>query len=172
MYSNLVFEEAILSFEHPQIVFSTLNNFLSFVQSVWDHYPTGKMKPLPIRHLPEGIGCWIRICLFFLGIHYSINFDQITHTICCQTSPQTIYKTSSIFGCLNFWDKAWWFLSLRVFGLLSTSLLLFPQRFGRYILQPSSGVCRTWEPTWNFELYWIYRGRLFWFSLTITGYKC
>ena len=36
-------------------------------------------------------------------------------------------------SCLNFWDEAWWFLSLRVFGLLSSSLLLFPQRFGRYI---------------------------------------
>ena len=29
-------------------------------------------------------------------------------------------------------------LSLRVFGLLSSSLLLFPQRFGRYVLLPSS----------------------------------
>ena len=27
--------------------------------------------------------------------------------------------------CLNFWDEAWWFLSLRVFGLLFSSLLLF-----------------------------------------------
>ena len=32
-------------------------------------------------------------------------------------------------------------LSLRAFGLLSSSLLSFPQRFGRY----SSGVCRTRE---------------------------
>ena len=44
------------------------------------------------------------------------------------------------------------FLSLRVFGLLSSSLLLFPQRFGRYVLRPSSGVCRTREPSRNFEL--------------------
>ena len=49
---------------------------------------------------------------------------------------------------LYFWDKARWFLSLRVFGLLSSSLLLFPQCFGRYDLQPSSGVCRTREPEW------------------------
>ena len=35
---------------------------------------------------------------------------------------------------------------------MSSSLLLFPQRFGRYVLWPSSGVCRTREPTWNFEL--------------------
>ena len=42
-------------------------------------------------------------------------------------------------------------LSLRVFGLLSSSLLLFPQRFSRYIIRPSSGVCRTREPSPNFE---------------------
>ena len=35
---------------------------------------------------------------------------------------------------------------------MSSSLLLFPQCFGRYILLPSSGVCRTQEPSWNFEL--------------------
>ena len=44
------------------------------------------------------------------------------------------------------------FLSLRVFGLLSSSLLLFPQRFSQYVLQPSSGVCQTREPSRNFEL--------------------
>ena len=44
------------------------------------------------------------------------------------------------------------FLSLRVFGLLSSSLLLFPQRFGRYVLRLSSGVGRTHEPTRNSEL--------------------
>ena len=44
------------------------------------------------------------------------------------------------------------FLSLRIFRLLSASLLLFPQSFGRYVLWPSSGVCRTREPTRNFEL--------------------
>ena len=44
-------------------------------------------------------------------------------------------------------------LSLRVFGLLSLSLLLFPQRFSRYVLRPSSGVCRTREPSWNFILF-------------------
>ena len=50
-----------------------------------------------------------------------------------------------VFYCLNFWDEACWFLSLRVFGLLSSSLLLFPQRFGWYFLRPSLGVCRTRE---------------------------
>ena len=52
-------------------------------------------------------------------------------------------------SCPNFWDEAWWFLSLRVFGLLSSSLLLFPQRFNRYVLRPSSGVCQTREPSRN-----------------------
>ena len=57
-----------------------------------------------------------------------------------------------IISCLNFWDEACWFLSLRVFGLLSSSSLLFLQRFGSYVLRPSSGVCQTWEPPRNFEL--------------------
>ena len=64
----------------------------------------------------------------------------------CRTFQRPLYLS-----CLNFWDEAW-FLSLRVFGILSSSLLLFPQHFGRYVLRPSSGVCRTREPSWNFEL--------------------
>ena len=44
------------------------------------------------------------------------------------------------------------FLSLSVFGLLSSSLLWLSQRFGRYVLWPSSGVCRTRETTWNFKI--------------------
>ena len=47
--------------------------------------------------------------------------------------------------------EAWWFLLLSVFGRLSSSLLLFAQRFGRYVLRPSSGVCQIKEPTGNFE---------------------
>ena len=43
------------------------------------------------------------------------------------------------------------FVSLRVFGLLSSSLLLFPQRFGRYVLRHSLGVCQTREPSRNFR---------------------
>ena len=38
-------------------------------------------------------------------------------------------------------------LSLRAFGPFSSSLLLFPQHFGRYVLRPSSGVCQTREPS-------------------------
>ena len=48
-------------------------------------------------------------------------------------------QETTINSCLSFWDEAWWFLSLRVFGQLSSSLLLFLQRFSRYVLRPSSG---------------------------------
>ena len=41
-------------------------------------------------------------------------------------------------SCQNFWDETWWFLPLRVFGTLSSSLLIFPQHFGRYVLRPLS----------------------------------
>ena len=38
----------------------------------------------------------------------------------------------------------------RLFGLLSSSLLLYSQRFGRYALRPASGAsCRTWELTFR-----------------------
>ena len=55
-------------------------------------------------------------------------------------------------SCLNFWDEAWWFLSLRVFGLLPSSLLFFSQGFGRYVLRSSSGVCcqNFWDEAWWF----------------------
>ena len=65
-----------------------------------------------------------------------------------QINKKNIQRVS----CLNFWDEACWFLSLRVFGPLSSSLMLFSQRFSRYVLRPSSGVCRTREPSRNFEL--------------------
>ena len=65
------------------------------------------------------------------------------------------------------------FLSLRVFGQLSSSLLLFPQRFGRYVLRPSSSVRRTLEPSRNFELRPLYvRGSPVLIPSAITGYKC
>ena len=65
------------------------------------------------------------------------------------------------------------FLLLRVFRLLSSSLLLFPQRFGRYIIRPSSGVRRTREPSRNFELRPLlnpWRSPVL-IPLAITGYK-
>ena len=66
--------------------------------------------------------------------------------------PEYAFTQCIDISCLNFWDEVWWFLSLRVLWLLSSSLLLFPQRFGRYVLRPSSGVCRTRESIRNFEL--------------------
>ena len=63
-----------------------------------------------------------------------------------------ILSTNYALCCLNFWDEAWWFLSLRVFRLLSSSLLLFPQHFSLYVLWPSSGVGRTREPSRNSKL--------------------
>ena len=76
-------------------------------------------------------------------------------------------------SCLNFWDEAWWFLLLRVFGLLTSSLLLFSQRFGRHVLRPSSRVCRTQEPARNFKLRPLLnpRGSPFLIPFTIAGYK-
>ena len=45
------------------------------------------------------------------------------------------------------------FLSLGIFGLLTSSLLLLSKRFGWCVLQLSSGIsCWTWEPTQNLEL--------------------
>ena len=59
---------------------------------------------------------------------------------------------SLLSSCPHSWDEDWWILSLRIFGILSSSLLLFLQRFGRYVHQPFSGVYRTWESSRNFEL--------------------
>ena len=66
------------------------------------------------------------------------------------------------------------YLSLRVFRLLSSSLLSFPQRFGRYVLWSYSGVCRTWEPSQNLELRPLLNLQKspVLIPLAITGYKC
>ena len=42
---------------------------------------------------------------------------------------------------------------------MSSSLLLFPQRFSWYILWPSSDVCWTLEPSRNFELHPLLKPR-------------
>ena len=64
-------------------------------------------------------------------------------------------------SCLNFWDEAWWFLLLRGFGLLSSSLLLFSQRFGRYVLRTTEllrsvriprGALETWGDLLSLKL--------------------
>ena len=80
----------------------------------------------------------------------------------------------NVFEMSVFWDEACWFLSFRVFGILSSSLLLFPQCFGQYVLRPSSGVCQTREPSRNFELCPLLnpRGLPVLIPLAITGCKC
>ena len=62
-------------------------------------------------------------------------------------------------SCVNFWEEAWWFLSLRVFGLLSSSLLLFPRHFCWHVLHSSSGFCptNTWRKiVWKPLILYIY----------------
>ena len=88
-------------------------------------------------------------------------------------SPKTLNDENPK-GSSQKFRQAFNFLSLRVLGLLSSSLLLFPQRFGRYVLQPSSGVSRTREPSRNFELRPLLnpRGSPVLIPLAITGYKC
>ena len=63
--------------------------------------------------------------------------------------PRIIFSLS--FNAL-YWVWNNFFLLLRVFGLLYSSVLLFPQRFGRYILRPSSRVCSLnfWDKAWWF----------------------
>ena len=62
---------------------------------------------------------------------------------------------------------------LITFNSFFLSLFLFPQRFGRYVLRPSSGVCRTREPSRNFELRPLLNpwGSPVLIPLAITGYK-
>ena len=130
-------------------------------------------------------------------IRTDINFTLMFHTLFCflaKTMYLSIFSfcfffyfhsvfrrngkihqitSSLLLSCLNFCDEACWFLSLRVFGL-SSSLFLFPPRFGWYVLRPSSGVCRTREPSRNFELRPLLnpRGSPVLIPLAITGYKC
>ena len=53
-------------------------------------------------------------------------------------------------------------------------VFIFIVIFGRYVHRPSSGVCRTREPTQNFEPRPLFKPRwtLVLIPLTITWYKC
>ena len=65
--------------------------------------------------------------------------------------------------------------SFRVFRLLSSSLLIYSQRFGQYVHQLSSSVsCRTREPTRNFEPcpFFNARGSFARIPFIITRCKC
>ena len=85
---------------------------------------------------------------FFIFINLSNSQSIVALFRCHAFSFQYVCFERSRGGVVgNMLDCDIIFLSLRVFRLLSSSLLLFPQRFGRYVLRPSSGVCRTQEPT-------------------------
>ena len=55
-------------------------------------------------------------------------FPCLSARICCFSVVVmwTLLLLTAVITWVNFWDEAWWFLSLRVFGLLSLSLLAFP----------------------------------------------
>ena len=117
-----------------------------------------------------GIHCWLYLIrlkqLFSSSVYRAQMFAGFSghgksiYNIIPQLKKENVYQLNS-------------FLSLRVFGLLSSSLLLFPQRFGRYVLRPSSGVCRTRELSRNFELSPLLNPRVspVLIPLAITGYK-
>ena len=68
----------------------------------------------------------------------------------CKNLSHTQRKFYSIksmreLSCLNFWDEAWWFLSFKVFRLLSSSLLLYPQHFGRCVHLKKPGEHIIWN---------------------------
>ena len=75
-------------------------------------------------------------------------------------------ETHKILSCLNFWDEACWFLSLKFFGLLSSSLLLFPQHFGWYVLLQVFVELGNLHGTLNYILYWNQQDT--WHN----GYRC
>ena len=109
---------------------------------------------------------------------------DVTHVLtkphCDNTSQinrflNLLKRANKLYGKHWFEGSVWnMFLSLRVFGLLSSSILLFPRCFSQYVLRSSSGVCRTREPTWNLELRPLLnpRGSPVLIPFTITGYKC
>ena len=112
--------------------------FIVISRTFWLICPPAFFRCLSMNFLDEA--WWFLSLRVFIFIVISRMFRPIC--------PPAFFRFLSI----NFWDEAWWFLSLKVFELLSSSLLLFPQHFGRYILQLSSGVCQTREPSWNFKL--------------------
>ena len=96
-------------------------------------------------------------CFCYLNIYVFLS------TFLC--SPCLSFVLKNNISCLNFWDEACWFLSLRVFGLLSSSSLLFSQ----CLANMSSGLLQVFvklgnlHRTLNYILYWIHGSPLFWF---------
>ena len=68
----------------------------------------------------------------------------------------TMWLNWIVISCLNFWDEACWSLSLRFFGLLSSSLLLFPNvsaNMSSSLLQVFVEL-GNFHGTSNYVLYW------------------
>ena len=92
---------------------------------------------------------------------FKISHDFVPEAMCYKKSQpkQRLYLfnyASWILHHMDKFNKVWWyfeilqeeFLSLRVFRLLSLSLLLYSQGFSWSVFQPSSGVlCQTWHET-------------------------
>ena len=88
------------------------------------HYPQLSATSIMISPPPSRnhlCSLWDAICIWFL---IAMNSRQLS--------------------CLNFWEETWWFLLVRIFGLLSSSLWLLPQHFSRYV---NSG---TYTELWSF----------------------
>ena len=141
-----------------------------------------------IRHPPSSCGCHKSHSIQPVhGQGYILIFLDRTHLLFTQVHflfwqlGRSQYVTIKVMehesdrdnscSCGKFSDEAWSFLLFRIYGRLTTSLLLYSHRFSRW---PSSGICRTMESTQNFKLRLLFNpyGSLFLIPLTITGYKC
>ena len=69
----------------------------------------------------------------FANVSWKSNKKQRLLKVNKPTIENLLLKKSEINKSLNLCDEAWWFLSLRVFRLFSSSLLLFRERFGQYV---------------------------------------
>ena len=106
------------------------------------------------------------LCYIVWKEHQVAQASVSTQTIQNNIIKELTFPHKWVFSCLSFWDEAWWFVPLRVFGLLSSSL--FSKRFGRYVFRTSSGACR------NFDLRpllnpWVLPVLI---PLVITEHKC
>ena len=129
----------IYSIEHNRHFLSTyffVNSFELLYRS-YDIWRELVDKPSVISYFPS------TFCQT-LGHHQGKMYYKSDVTFVCRLLLCKFFSinVSSLFFIIKgFWT-----------GLLFSSLLLFPQRFGWYVLRPSSGVCRTWEPSQNFDL--------------------
>ena len=74
------------------------------------------------RRLPLVFILYLLIKLSHLAVFYGCIYPAFP-----QDATRVLFFRFIVTTCLNFWNEAWWFSSLRVFVLLSSSLLLFPQ---------------------------------------------